>query len=198
MKSIFHGTSGEAGNLILSKGFSASNFEKNWNCSNNPGYTDKIFFYELEKIKEVYRFETNEEAKNESVLLAFEAGQISAALNKSKLDYLYVFQFDIEDEFFKENFIEDLSCENMEGAYCCSETIANRILKDKEFINAISYKFYYDSSFRFFILVRIYQNNLLNKDLLSYTDKNILNQLRGGEIYIEEISEEELIEKINL
>lgn len=198
MKSIFHGTSGEAGDLILSKGFSASNFEKNWNCSNNPGYTNKIFFYECETIKENYEYETLEEAQNESVQLAFEAGQIASALNKSKLDYLYVFQFDIEDKFFNENFIEDLSCENMEGAYCCSETIANRILKDKEFINAISYKFYYDSSFRFFILSGIYQNNLLNKDLLSYTDKDILNQLQGGEVYIEEIYKEELLEKINL
>lgn len=198
MKSIFHGTSGEAGDLILSKGFSASNFEKNWNCSNNPGYTNKIFFYECETIKETYKYETLEEAKNESIHLAFEAGQIASALNKSKLDYLYVFQFDIEDNFFNNNFIEDLSCENMEGAYCCSETIANKILKDKEFISAILYKFYYDSSYRFFILTGIYQNDLLNKDLLSHADKDILNQLQGGEIYIEEIFEEELLGKINL
>lgn len=198
MKSIFHGTSGETGNSILSKGFNASNLEKNWNCSNSPGYVDKVFFYECETIKETYGCETFEEAKNESLHLAFEAGQISSALNKSKLDYLYIFQFDIEDKFFNENFIEDLSCENMEGAYCCSETIANKILKDKEFINAILYKFYYDSSYRFFILTGIYQNNLLNKDLLTHTDKEILNQLQGSEVYIEEIFEEEMIEKINL
>lgn len=198
MKSVFHGTSGEAGDLILSKGFSTSNFEKNWNCSNNPGYANKVFFYDCETIKETYGYETLEEAQNESIHLAFEAGQISSALNKSKLDYLYVFQFDIEDEFFKENFIEDVSCENMEGAYCCSETIANRILKNKEFVNAILYKFYYDSSYRFFILTGIYQNNLLNKDLLSCTDKDILNQLQGNGVYIEEFFEEELLEKINL
>lgn len=198
MKSIFHGTSGEAGDLILSKGFSTSNFEKNWNCSNNPGYADKVFFYECETIRKEYGYETLEEAKNESIHLAFEAGQISSALNKSKLDYLYVFQFYIEDNFFNNNFIEDLSCENMAGAYCCSETIANKILKDKEFISAILYKFYYDSSYRFFILTGIYQNDLLNKDLLSHTDKDILNQLQGGEVYIEEIFEEELLEKINL
>ena len=66
------------------------------------------------------------------------------------------------------NFIEDLSCENMEGAYCCSETIANKILKDKEFmLKVFANSFYGDGEIKIDLEIPKTFENLIDEDFIN-------------------------------
>lgn len=109
MAIIYHGTSEESYKSILENGFNPIDADVlTWNCSDS----DYVYFYNPLDLLEHGETDEEENAEQMAIERAFENAKISAAVQKSRGDSVYVLAVEIDQELIE----EDDSCQNMELA----------------------------------------------------------------------------------
>lgn len=129
---FYHGTNREASKEILSKGFSNNkNKKKVWTCSFTE-YT-YIWKYDAEEINDRTDLwdPLKEPLDDLGFYRAFESAVIGAAVIDSMCRDIIIFGFDIpEDLIMNETVSDDVSCENMEGAFQIRSEDLDRLIKE--------------------------------------------------------------------
>lgn len=94
-KRLFHGTSFHDTMLILKNGF--RNSDRVWEVS----HEDNIYFYDMDKMKEVEYLDSKREASNECIRKALLSAQITASVKKHLHPIICVLEVEIDDEHVK-------------------------------------------------------------------------------------------------
>jgi len=118
-KTYFHGTSADNLQSILEKGFSPDE-EKIWNVSENG-----VYAWSVEKLAEEEGIEDEDEQSKLELAKSRAFDNATCALGASKDCRAVVFQIEYEEEEFQ----EDYSCDNMNGAFVCYGKISSQSIK---------------------------------------------------------------------
>ncbi|MGL4452235.1 MAG: hypothetical protein ACRCTZ_13715 [Sarcina sp.] len=105
-KRLFHGTSFRDTMSILKKGF--KNSDRVWQDSEE----EYIYFFELNRMKEVEWLESKKEASEMCIRRALEAAQITSALKKNNDSMICVIEVNIDEEYVHPDSSGDYEAEN--------------------------------------------------------------------------------------
>lgn len=121
MVTLYHGTDSESADMIIEKGF--KNPDSIWSCS------------DIRKTYVVKRNDYFDDEENDyfdcsdAFYFALETAQIAAAHKDSRKTDVSIFRMQMTDEIFEDNFLPDLSCENMENCYCIDSEDLTQLIK---------------------------------------------------------------------
>lgn len=107
---LYHGTNYEAAMNIIENGFESP--DTIWSCSE-----DTMTYFIRETDDEYYALQ-----------FAIDAAKISAAHFNSQSTAICVFKIEISDDIFDDEFLPDISCENMNDCYCIESDRLNKLV----------------------------------------------------------------------
>jgi hypothetical protein len=120
MAILYHGTSAECYEQIIQNGFSSNNdFTYTWDVS----WEEYIYGYDFKKVQKVLGSDEDpieedlDHVESHCIESAFGNARVSAAVQDSKSDFVFVLKIEIPDNFVE----DDISCgQEMEEASCVS------------------------------------------------------------------------------
>jgi hypothetical protein len=173
---LYHGTSFESYEQIKREGFKPET--PTWNVSED----DKTYFYTIDKMMSSECLDDEEEAQQMAITRAFESAQITAALQKSLANKIVVIEIEIDEN--KVDVCDDDSCQNMAD-------IASYIYNSDLTTSNIKHIFIADYSpfFALYHAASIYGNEVgyPNFDLFTQAEINIIEAIKGTEIFIDDL-----------
>ena len=166
MRYLFHGTTIEACNEILSGNYNPE--ETVWNCSDDC----YMYVWEQRKLCEIEGFNDSDLPSDECIERANESAQIANAILPRPYDETVVIQFSVPDYLFaqlvKDGYLKyDDSCENMcdSGAMMIRSVIINQLIMNKKEIGIRVYYMPFYPKMSLFYLVGLVDNPYFEETL---------------------------------
>lgn len=186
---MYHGTSMESAVKLARNGWDWKKDapDSNWICSERNqvyAWCGLSFALQEDRIESVEEYEPGLGHDADAIRYAFESAQIAAAVQNSKENNLVVFGWKVEyddhdsDEDIAEclegYWTEDLSCENMSGAFCIYESI----LKDAK-PDVVYFCRGYDPMVRPFLIP--IKNEYFNISILDDFERQVVKTCQEGD-----------------
>jgi len=170
----YHGTTAENyQSIIADKNFKEADCTS-WNCS-EPNTT---YVYPVYKIMKSDCLDTMEEAQERAIGLCFEQARLTASIQKSLSDCIYVLELDIPTDLL----YNDYSCPNMEDI---ASEFYNSDIELSDHLTAV-YKADYSPLTAFFNVAGLINNDYINLEKFSNYEISIMEHMNRNNIYLEQ------------
>lgn len=177
---LFHGTSGNITEKILSYGFgrdkNGRTKELVWNCADDS----VTYFYDIRRVVESECIEDYELEEQISFCSerANENARITAALERNPMDHTVVFEIIVNEDDVKDFISPDCSCPNMDQAVTIEDEIINKLIKDGK-IKIIIHEYDFIPKLALLYIAGLGNNEYINLSRLSSVEQHAIQSMNN-------------------